>query len=328
MVGWILGEYLRRSAYLGGLTKIRYLLANAMQAFTAQPLTDQSSDNPFSNSYLLVTLIIPHLETYLALHSEVRYLLLEYPPEHLSTILALQKLVGVDLMKVAQIVDSKNTDMGPFTHIRGASINSQKKQSPLGKPVGSTTAADIIVSKANFLLTSSASDTEIATFIATVRKILMEVSNFYTPEEAQQPPPPPKKPTPPTSSIKNKPKPLAGNISAFPKMSGPLSPTTPSPTNTLTPYKSLSPPPSTRAASIAETVRTFRTGRTGKSTKKSRRKRPTTAGDDGQSVFTYDPSADSDYDDEERRLMPIFLARHHRRPKPNSRKALKFLGLA
>lgn len=305
-----------------------------MQAFTAQPLTNQTSDNPFNNSYLLATLIVPHLETYLALHSEVRYLLLEYPPEHLSTILALQKLVGVDLMKVAQIVDSKKTDMGPFTHIRGASINSQSAkqgQSPLGKPVASGTAADIIVSKANFLLTSSASDTEIATFIATVRKILMEVSQFYTPEESLQPPPPPKKPTPSVTSAtanKNRPKPLSGNFSAFPKPSGPLSPTTPSPTNTITPYKSLSPQPSTRAASIAETVRTFRTGRTGKSTKKSRRKRPPTAGEDGQSVFTYDPSADSDYDDEERRLMPIFLARHHRRPKPNSRKALKFLGLA
>lgn len=328
MAGWTLGESCPIPTRQN-LRVCRYLLANAMQAFTAQPLSNQTADNPFNNPYLLATLIIPHLETYLALHSEVRYLLLEYPPEHLSTILALQKLVGVGLMKVAQIVDSKNTDIGPFTHLRGASINSQReKQSPLGKPMGSGTAADVIVSKANFLLTSSASDAEIATFIATVRKILMEVSKFYNPEEPPQPPAPPKKPASVSGSVKNKPKPLSGNISAFPKTSGPLSPTATSPTNTIAPYRSLSPQPSTRAASIAETVRTFRTARTGKSTKKSKRRRPPTAGEDGQSVFTYDPSADSDYDDEERRLMPIFLARHHRRPKPNSRKALKFLGLA
>lgn len=287
-------------------------------------MTNQTSDNPFNNSYLLATLIIPHLETYLALHSEVRYLLLEYPPEHLSTILALQRLVGVDLMKIAQIVDSKSSDMDRFTHIRGTSINKDSKpQSPLGKPVGSAGAAtDFTVSKANFLLTSSASDTEIATFIATVRKILMDVSKYYTPEETPQPPPPPKK-----SATKNKPSPLSGNFSPFPKTGVTLSPTTPSPTHTVGPQGLASPAPSTKAASIAETVRTYRTTRTGRSTKKSKsRRRPPTA--DGESIMTFDPAEDSDYDMEERRLMPIFLQKPSKLQKPNSRKALKFLGLA
>ncbi len=105
-----------------------------MQAFTAQRLTHQSNENPFTNSYLLATLIMPHLETYLAAHSEVRFLLLEYPPEHLSTILALQKLVGVDIMKVAQIVDSHAKEPLPFTHVRGASIGCRRSTSPFPRP--------------------------------------------------------------------------------------------------------------------------------------------------------------------------------------------------
>ncbi|KAM0330684.1 hypothetical protein ACHAQA_003636 [Verticillium albo-atrum] len=105
-----------------GRLDFRYLVANAMQAFTAQPLANQTHDNPFTNPYLLATLIIPHLEPYFVIHDEVRFLLLEYPPDHLATVLALQKLVGVDLMKVAAIVDSDAKGPLPFSHIRGASI--------------------------------------------------------------------------------------------------------------------------------------------------------------------------------------------------------------
>lgn len=288
-----------------------------MQAFTAQPLTSQTSDNPFNNPYLLATLIIPHLETYLALHSEVRYLLLEYPPEHLSTILALQKLVGVDLMKVAQIVDSNSGDLGAFKHIRGGSIDrASEKSGPLGKPAGS----DVIVSKANFLLTSSANEAEIATFVATVRNMLIDVSQFYTPEE---PPAPAKKP----SLQKAKPAPLAGNFSAFPKTNGLQSPTTPK--YGYMPPPLASPVSSTRPNSIAETVRTFKSRATAKTkrTKSTKQRRPPTQ-DGAESIMTYDPAEDSDYDFEERRLMPMFLLKPSRMQKPNSRKALKFLGLA
>lgn len=289
-----------------------------MQTFTAQPLTNQTSDNPFNNPYLLATLIIPHLETYLALHPEVRYLVLEYPPDHLSTILALQRLVGVDLMKVAQIVDSESSDMGHFTHIRGASINDGKSQNPLGKPIGLSAGSteDFTVTKGNFLLTLSASDTEIATFIATVRKILMDISSFYTPEDTHQA-------TTLSGEASGKAKsPLQpGNVSHFPK-----SDATPNPTNTTDFHILASPAIPTKAASIAETIRTYRTTRTGRGTKKSSKKPSPMA--DGESIMTFDPAEDSDYDMEERRLMPIFMQQPPKLQKPNSRKALKFLGLA
>ncbi|CAH0041531.1 unnamed protein product [Clonostachys solani] len=305
-----------------GRLDFRYLLANAMQAYTAQPLANQASDNPFNNSYLLATLIIPHLETYLALHTEVRYLLLEYPPEHLSTILALQKLVGVDLMKVAQIVDSKSGNIGAFKHIRGASIvDDTDKANPLGHPIGSPTgeSTDVSVSKANFLLTSSASDAEIATFISTVRKLLIEVSKFYNPEESQVATPTRKQ------EQKPRPPPLTSTFSPFPKTTGPQSPKSPLSGNS---YPLLSPALSMKATSVAETIKTSKSLRSSKSRKSKLSRRRLPIEDDEASVFTYDPAEDSDYDFEERRLMPIFLQKPSRLQKPNSRKALKFLGLA
>lgn len=299
-------------------------MANAIQAFTSQPLANQTSDNPFSNPYLLATLIIPHLETYLALHSEVRYLLLEYPPDHISTVLALQKLVGVDLMKVAQIVDSESTDLRPFTHIRGASISSDTKpQSPLGKPVGSATEdSRDLVHKANFLLTSGASDEEIANLIATVKKILMEVSQFYAPEETQRAPSADtRKPV-----RKSGPPPLTSSFSPLAKANSTRSQNPETPAVTSPPASVR--PQSGRPPSVSETLRSVRTARTGRSTKTARfRRRPLTR-DGAESFVTFDPAEDSDYDMEERRLMPMFMQKPSRKSRPNSRKALKFLGLA
>jgi len=74
-----------------------------------------------------------------------------------------------------------------------------------------------------------------------------------------------------------------------------------------------------KAPSIASTVKTGRSGRSRVS--KMRR------GTDAQSVRTFDWGDDSDYDNEERRLMPMFMRKPPGR-KGDTRKALKFLGLA
>ena len=305
-----------------------------MQAFTAQPLKCQTSENPFNDSYLLAALIIPHLETYLALHSEVKYLLLEYPPEHLSTILAVQKLVGVDLMKVAQIVDTKSKNL-PFTHLRGTSISKVDSGSLKRKSLRSS---DVSASKANFLVTSTASDSEIAEFISTVWKVLAEESDYYKAEseprrafvkasekapEAVQEKTIAEKPEKPE---KKRPPPLHSTFSPFPKVTeGPKSPMSPAPNTAIFPPRTPTipiPPPPSRPASIAETTRTFKSMRSRHS--RTSKRRPV---GDAMSVYTFDPAEDSDYDAEERRLMPIFLQKRQVR-KGNSRKALKFLGLA
>ncbi|KAF5661286.1 gastric mucin [Fusarium heterosporum] len=302
-----------------GRLDFRYLLANAMQTYTAQPLTSQTQENPFTNSFLLATLIVPHLETYIALHAEVRFLLLEYPPEHLSTVLALQKLVGVEMMKVAQIVDASSKNM-PFTHLRGNSIT-RTEQGPIGRvgktfPLNAGTGYNVTVSKANFLLTSNASDAEISTFIGTISKILSKISDFYISEEL------PRKPSP----KKSKPTSITGTFSAFPRVpSAPYSPPmSPTPGASLgTAFGGTSTANPSRAPSIAETVGTTKSNRSKPSRTKSKSKTPAA---DTRSILTMYVD-DSDWDQEDRRVMPL-LERKSDRRKANTHKALKFLGLS
>ncbi|KAI8277083.1 hypothetical protein K4K60_007172 [Colletotrichum sp. SAR11_57] len=300
-----------------GKLDFRYLIATAMQSFTAQPLANQTHDNPFTNSYLLATLIVPHLETYFAAHSEVRFLLLDYPPDHLATVLALQKLVGVDLMKVAQVIDADAKEPFPFTHVRGGSVGRISNKSDLASSSGSlqskgsntgissSSRDGMAVSKANFLLTSKATDSEISTFMSTVWKILINVSKFYLPEEGFNP------------GDKR-------NFSPFPQpnqlpVSPPMCP--PSSDSRRTGKRSASIKTSGRPSSIADTIKTRRI--------KSRRADKKILGD-GASVLTVDMDYESDLDLEERRLMPMFMKKspQQSRNKGNSRKALKFLGLA
>ncbi|SPO03947.1 uncharacterized protein DNG_06630 [Cephalotrichum gorgonifer] len=175
-------------ASLSGRLEFRYLIANAMQSFTAQPLAKQTRENPFASPYLLATLVIPHLETYLAAHPGVRLLLLEYPAEHLPTVLAIQRLVGVDLMKVAQVVDPDSSASPlPFTHIRGSPIRSgyiSPSPPPLGFPAPPSGLGSVPVTQANFLLVSTATEAEVADFVSAVSGVLAGISPAYS----QRPP--------------------------------------------------------------------------------------------------------------------------------------------
>ncbi|GJC82537.1 hypothetical protein ColLi_05375 [Colletotrichum liriopes] len=298
-----------------GRLDFRYLIANTMQAFTAQPLANQTHDNPFTNSYFLATLIVPHLETYFAAHSEVRFLILDYPADHLATVLALQKLVGVDLMKVAQVIDATAKEPLPFTHVRGSSLgristrsdfasSSSSLQSKESKSAASASSRDgLAVSKANLLLTSTATDGEVATLVSTVRTILINTSKFYLPEKG------PKN----LGKLRTaNPLPVSQQV-----MSPPISPLSSRGrrhNRTTSSVKS-----SPRTSSVAENIMIRRL--------KSRRgEKKSSLGDDG-SIMTVDMEFESDLDLEERRLMPMFLKKNNTR-KGNSRKALKFLGLA
>lgn len=303
----------------------RYLLANAMQAFTAQRLTHQTSGNPFTNPYLLATLILPHLETYLALHPEIQYLLLMYPPEHLGTVVALQKLIGIELLKVAQIVESGSKEL-PFRHIRGMSIggenddNSSKRSSP-----SSRSTSDVAVSKANYLLTSTATEKDIATFVSTVWSIEIDQDAGTTsPKGSLDNSQRKKKHRPPPLALKGE------TFSPFPKI-GPQSPLSPTAIAATPVQPPLSPARSLKAHSIAEALRAFKPVKN-KGSKSPLPEPPLPA--DLPPASGLDPGLDSgldlgeesDDDMDERRLMPVFMQKTKLR-KPNSRKALKFLGL-
>lgn len=124
-----------------------------MQTFTSQPLAQQSKENPFSNPTLLASLIIPHIDTYLRGNDNVRFLLIEYPVEHLSTMLAMQKLLGSQVMKVVGI--SKEADTTMF-------------------------------SMADYRLSSVAAEAEVAECVEAIRDTLASISDFYKPPNASQ----------------------------------------------------------------------------------------------------------------------------------------------
>ncbi|KAM3508267.1 hypothetical protein MY11210_006801 [Beauveria gryllotalpidicola] len=250
----------------------RYLLANTMQAFTSRSLPSQTTaENPFGSPELLATLILPHLETYLAVHADIRFLILEYPAEHLATVIAMQKLAGVDLVKIAQIVDARSKDPLPFRHVREGSIASTSSVSASASSVYSrrsssltassrSISSDVSRTKANFLLTSSASGRDVADFVAAIWDLPVA-------EERPLPPTPPQKTammitadaayntedehSPPSSLLQAQPSPDSGvapstrqatsprtrkskpgplrvsALSAFPKPTGPQSPLLP-----------------------------------------------------------------------------------------------------
>ncbi|KAL7624346.1 hypothetical protein AAE478_005908 [Parahypoxylon ruwenzoriense] len=359
-----------------GRLDLRFLIANVMQAFTSQPLANQTQDNPFSNPLLLATLIIPHLEMYMAAHSATRFLLLEYPPEHLATVLALQRLVGVDLLKVAGILDSEASDPKPYPGFRaprrtnahtpsnsGSGLTAANKRAgaTLLAPSGVKQTETVSFSKANFLLTSLANESEIATLISTIWKILIDISTFYIPEGVA-----------PRSSVQidreskrdarreSQGKPLvhtplinpvqqyaplahATALLGFQKHTGDTSSTYV--LNGIYTETNSPPTPSKHATrrelplkspkgSISETIRTVKTMR-------SQRKKPKNilgkeVGADNaatvppDAVSAYDSWDDDDeggFSAEERKYMPLYGKQDAPR-KGNSRKALKWLGLA
>jgi len=169
-----------------GRLDIRYLIANAMQAFTAQPLTKQTQSNPFADRALLAALIIPHLETYLANHPDVRFLLIEYPSEHLPTILALQTLIGTEVMKVVGIINSEvSTPVQQSLPVSDASRRPSEGFRSLnrrGSRMSGAFVGPCSLSKANFLLASSATGYETAAFVAAIRESLISISDYYIPE--------------------------------------------------------------------------------------------------------------------------------------------------
>ncbi|KAK7948937.1 uncharacterized protein PG986_009823 [Apiospora aurea] len=336
-----------------GRLDLRYLVANAMQSFTSQPLTNQTENNPFGNPLRLATLLVPHLENYITAHPQTWFLTLEYAPEHLSTVLCLQRLIGVDLFKIAAILSpdppktkrghsksgplsNKTFGSGSSVMSRSSSIKSIVASSP--SPGNQSPGAEAF-SKANFVLTSQVSESEIALFVSTVLSVLMSKSSFYVPER----PPPVLSHRESKASLVERPRsppmPSPDYTSLISRMSAQtqnLQGTEPPALPALTPLSTLFDTQASKPQSPMETpedevkpmssAKSIQSIRSRKSTKVHKLL--------GHSVK---PSVDSRFeawDDEdaafwaeERKYMPFFLDPSARK-KTSSQKALKWLGLA
>ncbi|KAK2624263.1 hypothetical protein QTJ16_006213 [Diplocarpon rosae] len=195
-----------------GKLDIRYLISNVMQSHCSVQPTDQAIDS-LANPDILAALIVPQIEAFLATNTSTRLLVLHYTPTDLHTIFALRKLLGSDLFKVAAILDSLASDppsmsrpgtyvcSRPRTPISSRSLscqnitsgqpstiknrhmpatalidkNSFQLQPSIEEPISSLAEAD-------FFLPSTATNSEIANFLARVRKCLVNKSAFYAME--------------------------------------------------------------------------------------------------------------------------------------------------
>lgn len=188
-----------------------------MQSFTTQSLAHQLQENPFASPHLLACLIVPHLATYLSVNASTRFLILEYPAEHLGIVVALQKLIGTDALKIAGIIDSEaasayNTEPpSPVSSYHGWRMSSSSitsiaaaqlaksldaaslPGSPFPYPFSSQNIPGaglpalghqcrLSFSKANYVLTNTATESEITSFINAIWKILIQADSFYVPE--------------------------------------------------------------------------------------------------------------------------------------------------
>ncbi|KAK4195313.1 hypothetical protein QBC40DRAFT_22244 [Triangularia verruculosa] len=168
-----------------GRVSLRDLIAGAMQAYTAQPLAKQTRNSPFSDRSVLAALIIPYIERYLCAHPKVQFLLIEYPPEHLETILAVQKLMGNEIMKIAGVINGDASALNrPFSPPPSIEVYRSSTAPMSQEDFGSILEALLgspSFTQADYILPSQASEADTASFLTSIHKQLVSVSDFYTP---------------------------------------------------------------------------------------------------------------------------------------------------
>lgn len=87
-----------------------------MQSHFNVPPTD-SSPNPLSDPDLMASLLVPHIEAFLANNTSTRLLILHYSAADLPIVFALRRLLGADLLKISGILDTLASDPVPTSFV-------------------------------------------------------------------------------------------------------------------------------------------------------------------------------------------------------------------
>ncbi len=191
-----------------------------MQSYHSTPVKITKSPDPLSDLKVLAALLVPQIEGYLASNPSTRLLVLHYPASHLSTVVALRDLLGLEIIKIAGILDSLASDPPSMSRPRtpiaylsneNASIHNAIHHNSVGlarvksilkneylldnlmlqrsaaagaipSSPKNTKSTSTSFAKADYLLPSTATDSEITIFLSNVWKILMSISAFYCPE--------------------------------------------------------------------------------------------------------------------------------------------------
>ncbi|KAK4455642.1 hypothetical protein QBC34DRAFT_72179 [Podospora aff. communis PSN243] len=314
-----------------GRLDLRYLIANAMQDFTCLPLTKQTRDSPFSNSDTLASLLMPHLESYLAAHPQVRFLILEYTADHLPTVLALRKLIGTESVKVAGIVSGEarpSTAPSGFERDSFAELRSVSGLEAFNNHV-SPKSTNAKFNKANYILTSSATQGEISAFVSAIRDTLITKSAAYKTADVDT-----RAHTPRRSGTKSKVSHLKQESTFLSTSTLDTPPASPRDFYATAPQSPLRSSSSLRSGSgsiipsttTSENRDKLLRGGVFLSSAASRLRSLTPSTMRSKASTTTLPIYDEEeYEAEERRLMPLYLRREAE--KGNTEKARKWLGL-
>ncbi|KAM3087537.1 hypothetical protein ACMFMG_001619 [Clarireedia jacksonii] len=186
----------RGSSSRSGRLGLRYLTTLAIQTFMAQPSAMRKDLDPLSDERLLASLIIPHLETYLATTKAVRFLVLTFRHDQISIVLEMRNLLGSELFKVAGILDTFSSDPPALAqssrstaHLSMEAVASSvlTKRSPryfspntrletCGSPRYSPCSS---FSKADYHLPFPASTSDVQNFLLVIRKNVAMRSPWY-----------------------------------------------------------------------------------------------------------------------------------------------------
>jgi hypothetical protein len=285
---------------------IRYLISVALTSVAQFSPLDPKASRPFVYPAILAEFVVPQIEAYLAASEQTRFLVLKYEASLLPVVIELRRLFGDDVFKISGIIDGTgdpHTQTPPPSHFRNKGaimLNSRRNgghrfTSSVGSTMLSSRNISELFAKANFVISSTSTDTEISDFLSSIRDALLAKNSFYEPEPEPiviaSPPPIPQDPTSPRVGSRSRSRTPTGRRDKYDRSN----------------YSNFSRP---GTGTSQGTIRS--------DAWHSRR--------DFNARDVWEGFVDSDDDEYDRKLMPTVPRRLNRRG--NSRKALKWLGLA
>jgi hypothetical protein len=177
----ILGQ--RREESRSRRVEFGQLIASAMQSYTSQPLASQTRTNPFADPFLLAHLLVTEMKHILTASPEARYIILDFTPQHLPIVFAMQSMIGPETFKIASIVNDEELIQGfrkRRTRNRAHHLASAPESLPF-PPVSPSPPPPTSFAEADFIISSSAGEAEEAIFINAIWKHLIQVDDFYAP---------------------------------------------------------------------------------------------------------------------------------------------------
>lgn len=165
--------------------ELSQLIGSAMQSYTSQPLASQTHTNPFADAALLAALLVSEINTFLSTTPEARYIILDFPAQHLPTVFAMQSIMDNESFKVAGIVDENDEDViRDFRKGRNKNREYQVARSPTERSPQAPTFSipSSSFSKVDYLLRSEAGEAEEAIFLNAIWNRLIEIDESYAPD--------------------------------------------------------------------------------------------------------------------------------------------------